>query len=234
MIASRRGVARALSPDVRVRPPGFRSLRVRCASASMPALAPTARLKGTGNPSPPRCRRSTQRPQAAPRARVAVRDDGQRPPLQDARSGRRPRSVPAAPQACCGSTPRRAATPPPLRGGHGRREGGRSAGWSHLGCDHDGPSLRGPGMALAFAPAHPCGPASAYARLARMASHRRSRHTLAVPPTCQACGGQGWPRRRKVKRRSETASGSRCPCSRRGRDRGCSVPGYGSCRGPRS
>jgi hypothetical protein len=47
-----------------------------------------------------------------------------------ARSGRRPRRV--LPQPRCG---------------HGRLEGGRPAGWSHLGCDHAGPSLRGPGMA---------------------------------------------------------------------------------------
>jgi hypothetical protein len=57
------------------------------------------------------------------------------------------------------------------------------------------------------APAHPCGPASAYARLAWRASHRRSRHTLAVPPTCQACGGQGWPRRRKVTLNPPAAAG---------------------------
>jgi hypothetical protein len=58
----------------------------------------------------------------------------------------------AAPRGCPaparrGSTPRRAAAPPQPRCGHGRPEGGRSAGWSHLGCDHAGPSLPGPWMA---------------------------------------------------------------------------------------
>jgi len=73
-----------------------------------------------------------------------------------------------------------------------RLEGEPSQVETHLGCVSDLPSLRGPWMALSFAPAHPFGPASAYARLARKASHRRSRHTLAVSPTCQACGGHGW------------------------------------------
>jgi hypothetical protein len=59
----------------------------------------------------------------------------------------------AAPRACVlparrGSTPRRAAAPPQPRCGHGRPEGGRSPGWSHLGCDHAGPSLHGPWMAV--------------------------------------------------------------------------------------
>jgi hypothetical protein len=52
---------------------------------------------------------------------------------------------------------------------------------------------------LVFAPAHPFGPASAYASLAWKASHRRSRHTLAVPPTCQGCRGHGWPDSREVR-----------------------------------
>jgi len=83
-----------------------------------------------------------------------------------------------------------------------RPEGEPSQVETHLGCVSDLPSLRGPWMALSFAPAHPFGPASAYARLARKASHRRSRHTLAVSPTCQACGGHGWPRRREIRRRA--------------------------------
>ena len=78
----------------------------------------------------------------------------------------------------------------------------RPPGWSHLGCDHAGPSLRGPWMALAFAPAHPSGPASASARLAWRASHRRSRHTSAVPPTCQGCRGHGWPGSREARSRT--------------------------------
>ena len=44
------GVAHAPSPDVRVGPPGLRSLRVRRASPSMAPLAPTARLAGHGQP----------------------------------------------------------------------------------------------------------------------------------------------------------------------------------------
>jgi hypothetical protein len=120
----------------------------------------------------------------------------------------------------------------------------RLPGWSHLGCDHAGPSPPGAWMGsfsrrripsgllrltrgspggraiagrgtprlclrpakaagamdgLVFAPTHPFGPASAYARLAWRASHRRSRHTSAVPPTCQGCRGHGWPGSRKVR-----------------------------------
>jgi len=73
-----------------------------------------------------------------------------------------------------------------------RLEGEPSPGWSHLGSDHAGPSLRGPGMALTFAPGHPFGPASAYARLAWRASHRPPGRTLAATTPGQACGGQGW------------------------------------------
>jgi hypothetical protein len=36
------------------------------------------------------------------------------------------------------------------------------------------------------------GRSSAVATVARKASHRRWRHTLAVPPTCQGCRGHGW------------------------------------------
>ena len=49
-----------------------------------------------------------------------------------------------------------------------------------------------PGQAcggLSFAPAHPCGPASAYARLAWRASHRPAGRTLAATTPGQACGG---------------------------------------------
>jgi hypothetical protein len=49
---------------------------------------------------------------------------------------------------------------------------------------------------LVFAPAHPFGPASAYARLAWRASHRPFRAPLACPATGQACRGHGWPGRR--------------------------------------
>jgi hypothetical protein len=57
--------------------------------------------------------RSGRRPRRMPAHRAAP-----------ARSGRRPRRVPAH-QGSVGSPLRRAAEPPPLRGGHGRPEGGR-------------------------------------------------------------------------------------------------------------
>jgi len=41
-----------------------------------------------------------------------------------------------------------AATGPPQSGGHGRLDGDRLPGWSHLGCDRAGPSLHGPWMAV--------------------------------------------------------------------------------------
>jgi hypothetical protein len=44
------GVAHALSPDVHFGPPGLRSLRVRCAPASMPALASPARSRARATP----------------------------------------------------------------------------------------------------------------------------------------------------------------------------------------
>jgi hypothetical protein len=79
-----------------------------------------------------------------------------------------------------------------VRGGHGRpevRPPGRPANpWR----SPRRPKAVGAMDGLVFAPAHPFGPASAYASLAWMASHRRSRHTLAVPPTCQGCRGHGW------------------------------------------
>ena len=79
--------------------------------------------------------------ESPPSRRAAKRNAGTQRPKAAPRASR------SAPQACRGSTPRRAATPPQPRCGHGRPEGGRSAGWSHLGCDHAGPSLRGPWMA---------------------------------------------------------------------------------------
>jgi hypothetical protein len=144
-----------------------------------------------------RCRSAsrTQRPQAAPRAALHVRHDGQRPPLQAAAAPRRPRSPGGATarptgrtlaaatsgQACGGHGWGRVHVKPRHRaslcfaglrrllkgrlpGGHRRRQfhpagSRRSAAatvarrcdrppdWSHLGCDHVGPSLRGPWMA---------------------------------------------------------------------------------------
>ena len=96
--------------------------------------------------------------------------------------------------ACPGSAVRRIVEPPSAAAPRRLRTPGRRPppGWSHLGCDHAGPSLRGPGMALTFAPAHPFGPASAYARLAWRASHRPAGRTLAATTPGQACGGQGW------------------------------------------
>lgn len=44
------GVAHAPSPDVRVRPPGFRSLGAGSAPASVPPLASYADSQGMGNP----------------------------------------------------------------------------------------------------------------------------------------------------------------------------------------
>jgi len=44
------GGAHAPSPDVRVRPPGFRSLGGVCAPASMPPLAAYAGSQGMGTP----------------------------------------------------------------------------------------------------------------------------------------------------------------------------------------
>jgi hypothetical protein len=123
--------------------------------------------------------RLTQRPQAAPRASASRR----------------------AADRCLVEPPRRRS---PAAATVARR-GDRPPGWSHLGCDHAGPSLRGPWMALAFAPAHPCGPASAYARLAWRASHRPAGRTLAATTPGQACGGHGWPRRREVSAESAAA-----------------------------
>ena len=61
------------SPDVRVGPPGRRSLHVRFASPSMASLAPIARLYGTGSPEPPIVDSMTARLRATriPRAGVA-------------------------------------------------------------------------------------------------------------------------------------------------------------------
>jgi len=62
-----------------------------------------------------------------------------------ARSGRRPRRVPALAQ-----TDRRRGEPLSRRrsaAATAARRCGRSPGWSHLGCDHAGPRLSGPWMA---------------------------------------------------------------------------------------
>ena len=90
------------------------------------------------------CVPRTQRPQAAPRAverAPTVRDRRYR--LHAAAAGRAACRAPTR----LGSTLRRAAAPPQRSCGQARLEGEPSPGWSHLGCDHAGPSLRGPWMA---------------------------------------------------------------------------------------
>ncbi len=89
---------------------------------------------------------SGRRPRRVPR-RTTVRDR-----RYSAGSHRvRPHAAAAGRAACRAPTRQFDASAncrePPRSGGHGRLEGGRPAGWSHRGCDHAGPSLRGPGMA---------------------------------------------------------------------------------------
>ena len=86
-------------------PPALESPPSRRAANTRHAAGGVRRYRIEATPS---AASRTQRPQAAPRA--------------------------CPTPACRGSTPRRAATPPPLRGGHGRLEGGRPAADPHLGC----------------------------------------------------------------------------------------------------
>ena len=86
-------------------------------------------------------------PESSPSRRAAKRrryEPTTMPLRPTARSRRRRRRVHAA-QPRRGSTPRRAAAPPQHRCGHGRREGGRTPGWSHLAATTPGQGCRGHG-----------------------------------------------------------------------------------------
>jgi hypothetical protein len=71
------GAAHALSLDVHFGPPGLRSLRVRCAPASMPALAPTARSRARATPPVPTVHKASTAQQRTPRADRAVASPAQ-------------------------------------------------------------------------------------------------------------------------------------------------------------
>ncbi len=74
--------------------------------------------------------------------------------------------------------------------GDGRLEVRPLAARGNLGLPRSRGSPPGPWMALAFAPAHPFGPASAYARLGWRPSHRPASQTLALASPGQAKTGR--------------------------------------------